>query len=120
MKTNEVVIKKVRKWLEAEGKSYKWLSEQMNISKSLVGFILKGERNLKPERIEQLAKIMNVTTKQLMQPEDVKDNKTTVKIRGEITNPISRRELDSLLFAIEDYVGLKEQMKVINKERNEK
>lgn len=117
MKTNEV-IKKVRKWLEAEDKSYKWLADQMNISKSLVGLILKGERTLKQERIEELAKIMNVTTKELLQPEVVKDEKTTVKIRGAITNPRSKRELDSLLFAIDDYVGLKEQVRVLDKDRN--
>lgn len=118
MITNEGIIKKVRKWLEAEGKSYKWLADQMNISKSLVGLILKGERTLKPERIEELAKIMNVTTRELMEPEVVKDEKTTVKIRGAITNPRSKRELDSLLSSIDDYVGLKEQMKILDKERN--
>lgn len=118
MKTNEVIIKKIRKWLEAEDKSYKWLADQMNISKSLVGLILKGERTLKPERIEELAKIMNVTTKELLQPEVVNDEKTTVKIRGAITNPRSKRELDSLLFAIDDYVGLKEQVRVLDKDRN--
>ncbi len=65
MKTNEVIIRKVQKWLEAEGNSYKRLSEQMGISKSLVGFLLKGDRTLKPERIEQFANIMNTTTKEL-------------------------------------------------------
>ncbi|WP_257216174.1 helix-turn-helix domain-containing protein [Lysinibacillus sphaericus] len=111
MKTNEVIIRKVQKWLEAEGKSYKWLSEQLGVSKSLVGFIMKGERTLKPERIEQFAKIMNITTKELMQPEVVKKDKLTVNLRGELTNRRSRRELDSLLFAINDYIGLKEQVK---------
>ncbi|WEA41697.1 helix-turn-helix domain-containing protein (plasmid) [Lysinibacillus sp. fkY74-1] len=111
METDEVVIRKVQKWLEAEGKSYKWLSEQLGISKSLVGFILKGERPLKPERIAQLAKLINTTTKELLQPEIVKKDTLTVNLRGELTNRRSHRELDSLLFAINDYIGLKEQVK---------
>ncbi|KPN96436.1 hypothetical protein AO843_16905 [Lysinibacillus sp. ZYM-1] len=81
------------------------------LSKSLVGYIPKGKRTLKPERIEQLAQIMNTTTKKLMQPEVVKKDKLTVNIRGELTNRRSRRELDSLLFAINDYTGLKVQMR---------
>ncbi|MGE7673138.1 helix-turn-helix domain-containing protein [Lysinibacillus sp. NPDC094403] len=109
-RTNEIVISRVKKWLELEGKSYQWLAEQMDISKSLVGFILKGERTLQPERIEQLAKIMNITPKELMQPEVIKEDKLTVNLRGELTNRRSRRELDSLLFAINDYIGLKEQV----------
>jgi len=54
---------------------------------------LKGKRTLKPERVEQLAQIMNTTTKKLMQPEVVKKDKLTVNIRGELTNRRSRREL---------------------------
>ncbi|PJO44894.1 helix-turn-helix domain-containing protein [Lysinibacillus xylanilyticus] len=117
MKTNEIIIGKVQKWLEAEGKSYQWLSEQMDVSKSLVGFIMKGERTLKPERIEQLAKIMNITIKELMQSEVITKDKLTVNLRGKLTNRRSRRELDSLLFAIEDYIGLKEQVKDVGSKR---
>ncbi len=111
MNTNEVVISRVQKWLGSEGKSYQWLAEQLDVSKSLVGFIMKGERTLKPERIEQLAKIMNITAKELMQSEVITKDKLTVNLRGELTNRRSRRELDSLLFAIEDYIGLKKQVK---------
>lgn len=34
----------------------------------------------------------------------------TVKLRGNLSNRRSHRELDSLLFAINDYIGLKEQV----------
>jgi len=117
MKTNATVISRVQKWLDLNGKSYQWLAEQMGVSKSLVGFIMKGERTLKPERIEQLAKIMNLTTKELMQSEVITKDKLTVNLRGKLTNRRSRRELDSLLFAIEDYIGLKEQVKDVGSKR---
>ncbi|MDM5246122.1 helix-turn-helix transcriptional regulator [Lysinibacillus sp. G4S2] len=117
MNTYEVVITRVKKWLESEGKSYQWLADQMGISKSLIGFILKGERTLKPERIEQIAKIMNLTTKELMESEVITKDKLTVNLRGKLTNRRSRRELDSLLFAIEDYIGLKEQVEDVGTKR---
>ncbi|MFJ7982188.1 helix-turn-helix domain-containing protein [Lysinibacillus xylanilyticus] len=117
MKTNETVISRVQKWLDLEGKSYQWLAEQMGVSKSLVGFIMKGERTLKPERIEQLARIMNITTKELMQSEVITKDKLTVNLRGELANRRSRRELDSLLFAIEDYIGLKAQVEDVESKR---
>ncbi|MGD2198443.1 helix-turn-helix domain-containing protein [Lysinibacillus fusiformis] len=111
MKTNDIVINKVIKWLVAENKSYQWLAEQLGVSKSLVGLVLKGERTLKSERIEQLAKIMGITTKELVQSEATKKDQLTVNLLGELSNRRSKRELDSLLFAINDYLGLKEQVK---------
>ncbi|WP_223553897.1 helix-turn-helix domain-containing protein [Lysinibacillus sphaericus] len=64
MKTNDNVIKKIKNWLEGERKSYQWLSDQLEISKSFLGFILNGERILKLERIEQLAKRMGISSKE--------------------------------------------------------
>lgn len=111
MKTNDIVINKVIKWLEAEDKSYQWLAEQINVSKSLVGCMLKGEHTLKSECIEQFAKIMGITTKELVQSDAIREDQLTVDLLGELSNRHSKRELDSLLFAINDYLGLKEQMK---------
>ncbi len=31
MKTNDIVISKVIKWLKAEDKSYQWLAEQVGV-----------------------------------------------------------------------------------------
>lgn len=111
MRTNDIVIKKVNKWLEAENQSYQWLAEQLCVSKSLVGYMLKGERTLKSEHIEQFAKIMGITTKELIQTDAIKEDQLTVNLLGDLSNRRSKRELDSLIFAINDYLGLKEQMK---------
>lgn len=108
MKTNDNVIKKVKNWLEIEGKSNIWLAEKLEISNSLIEFILNGENTLKPERIAQLAKIMDLSTKDLIQPDVIKQDNLTVNIIGELTSRHSRRELDSLLFAINDYMSLKD------------
>lgn len=38
-------------------------------------------------------------------------DKINIRMNGELSNRRSKREFDSLLFAIHDYVGLKEQIK---------
>ncbi|MDP1395147.1 MULTISPECIES: XRE family transcriptional regulator [Bacilli] len=111
MKTNDLVIGKVIKWLESEEKSFVWLAEQLGVSLFHVEYMLKGERILKSERIEQIAKIMGIKTKELVKSEVIMENQLTVKLLGSISNRRSKRELDSLLFAINDYLGLKEQTK---------
>jgi len=110
MKTNDIVISKVIKWLKAEDKSYQWLAEQLGVSKSLVGLMLKGERTLKSDRIEHFAKIMGITTKEMVHSDTITEGQLTVNLLGELSNRHSKRELDYLLFAINDYLGLKEQV----------
>ncbi|SOC21734.1 helix-turn-helix protein [Ureibacillus xyleni] len=111
MKTNEIVIGKVKDWLQQENKSYQWLADQLGISKALVGFMLSGERTLLPKRIEQIADVMGISTKDLLHYEELKQGPLTVQLRGNASNRRSKRELEALLFAIEDYVGLNEQVK---------
>lgn len=110
MKTNELVIHKVKAWLKKEGKSYQWLAKQLAVSKALVEHLLSGERILQPEHIEQLAVVLGFSVKELLAQEQQQSH-LTVQIRGNSFNRCSKRELDVLLFAIEDYVGLREQVK---------
>lgn len=110
MKTQEIVVTKVKAWLEAEGKSYQWLADEIGISKGMVGHLLSGNRVLQPRYIELLAKLMKLQLVELLQEEKKEKGLLTVYLRGTTSNRRSKRELDSLLFAIEDYVGLKDQV----------
>jgi hypothetical protein len=73
--------------------------------------MLKGERTLKSVRIEQFTKIMG----ELVHSDAIIEDQLTVKLLGELSNRRSKGALDSLLFsllfAINDYVGLKVQVK---------
>jgi transcriptional regulator with XRE-family HTH domain len=110
MRTQEIVVKKIKAWLEAEGKSYQWLADELGLSKGMVGHLLSGIRVLQPHYIEKMAKLMNVKLVDLLQDESSERGLLTVHLRGSISNRRSKRELDSLLFAIEDYIGLKNQV----------
>lgn len=37
-------------------------------------------------------------------------NKVNIRLNGELSNRYSKREFDNLLFAVNDYVGLKNQI----------
>lgn len=39
-----------------------------------------------------------------------KAGKLSIHLNGRLTNRRSKRELDSLLFAVNDYIGLKDQL----------
>lgn len=110
MKTNEIVIHKVKDWLKKEGKSYQWLAEQLAVGKALVGQLLSGERTLQPRHIKQLSVVMGISVKELLAQEQQQSH-LTVQIRRNMSNRFSKRKLDALLFVIEDYVSLKEQVK---------
>lgn len=110
MKTEEIVIAKVKAWLEAEEKSYQWLADELGVSKGMVGHLLSGIRVLQPQYIERLATLMNVPLVDLVRDEASEKGTMTVQLRGTLSNRRSKRELDSLLFAIEDYIGLKKQV----------
>lgn len=110
MHTNEIISNKVKAWLERENKSYQWLADQLDVSKSLVGHMLSGERKITSERIVQLAKLMNSSIEELLYHKSKNEGPLTVQLRGRTSTRKSKRELESLLFAIEDYVGLQEQL----------
>lgn len=107
MKTNEIVIQKVKGWLEENRKSHKWLADELGVSKALVGHMLSGKRTILPKRIEALSKVLDIPMKELTEDTSIHPDRLTVQLRGNTTNRYSKQEVETLLFAIEDYVGLK-------------
>ena len=105
MYTNEILINNVKNWLNENNKTYEWLSDKLKVSRSLVGHMLSGSRTIRPNRIEEISKAINVPVSELVK--DSNQSKTlNVQLRGRTANRKSRNELKSLLFSIEDYVAL--------------
>lgn len=108
MKSNEYLLSRIKSLLQEQGKSYQDLSEETGISKSLIGHMLSGERVMKPERLITIAKALKVEVKDLMKPIQAHDEPLQVVFRGELTNRKSKRAFEAVLFAIEDYVIMKQ------------
>lgn len=108
MKSNEYVLDRIKSLLEQQGKSYQLLAEEIGVSKSLIGHMLSGEREMKPERLITIAKALNVDVKELVKPIQSQKGPLEIIFRGTLTNRKSKRAFDSALFAIEDYVTMKQ------------
>lgn len=107
MKPNEHVLNHIKVLLQEQGKSYQILSNETGISKSLIGHMLTGERVMKPDRLVTIAKALGIEVKNLMKVNE-KNEPLEVVFRGELTNRQSKRAFESVLFAIEDYVTMKQ------------
>lgn len=107
MRTNEVVIEKVKSWLQENGKSHQWLAQELHVSKALVGHMLSGNRTILPKRVIELANIVGLSVKELTTDSSHGSKRLTIQLRGTTSNRKSKQEVEELLFAIEDYIGLK-------------
>lgn len=108
MKTNEVFIDNVKQQLKNMDKSNEWLANEIGVSKSLIGHIFRGERQLLPKRMEEIATALNTTTSELLKDPNAAAVNYTVSLRGNTSNRASKKEIKSLLFAIEDSLQLEE------------
>jgi transcriptional regulator with XRE-family HTH domain len=111
MKTNEIVLTKAKAWLAQHNKSHQWLAEKLGVSKALVGHMLSGKRTLQPERIQTLSKVLNIPMNELTSDNSFQEESYKVQLRGTTSTRRTKREIDMLLFAIEDYIALKDTVK---------
>jgi transcriptional regulator with XRE-family HTH domain len=107
MGTNEIVIEKVKAWLQENGKTHQWLAQELNVSKALIGHMLSGNRTILPKRIVEFANLMGISVKELTKDTSYNSKRLSVQLRGATSNRRSKQEVEELLFAIEDYIGLK-------------
>lgn len=105
---NELVIGKVRNWLDVHNKSIQWLSGEIGVSKSLMGHILTGERQLLPDRMIQIARVMGITMDELLTPSHTEQRAYTLLLRGIVESRVAKRHLNSMLFAIDDCLRLED------------
>lgn len=106
MNASNIVVKNINDQLKSQKKSREWLAEQTGLSLSMIGHMLSGNRNIIPKRMIQIAQVLGVSSKDLMKDPE-KEERFTVKLRGETSNRRSKTEMNSLLFVIEDSIDLK-------------
>jgi len=106
-KANESAIKKVKDWLDTEGKSIQDLAEEVGINKSLMGHILTGKRQFLPNRMAQVTKVMGITVEELL-AEDHSEKSYVLSLRGKANSRTTKRQLENMLFAIEDCLRIEE------------
>lgn len=102
--------------MQEHDKKVRWLAEEMEISRSLMGHILTGQRNIQTSHIEKLSKITGIPVKEFLDEPIKEEELYTVKLRGSINSRKAKASLDRLLFVIEDMEDIKRDLEVVKEE----
>lgn len=111
MNSNTIIVNNIKLWLQDHQKSQQWLAEEIGVSKALVGHMLNESRVIQPQRIVAIAKALGVSVNELTTDASMKEERMTVELRGTLSNRRSKMELERLKFAVEDYIGLKSELR---------
>lgn len=111
MNSNTIIVNNIRLWLQDNQKSQQWLAQEIGVSKALVGHMLNESRVIQPQRIVAIAKALGVSVNELTTDASMREERMTVELRGKLSNRRSKMELERLKFAVEDYIGLKSDLR---------
>lgn len=111
MNSNTIIVNNIKSWLQYHQKSQQWLAQEIGVSKALVGHMLNESRVIQPQRIVVIAKVLGVSVNELTTDASMRDERMTIELRGTLSSRRSKMELERLKFAIEDYVGLKSDLR---------
>lgn len=106
MNRNEMVINKVKNWLEHKEESQQWLADQIGVSKSLMNHMLNGKRQFAPTNMIKVAKVMGISVPELMAPEKTEEKPYTLQLRGRADSRSAKEDVRNMMFAIEDYLRI--------------
>lgn len=110
MNTNEKVIKTFNEWLQNNGKTKKWLAEEMGVDRTLISKILTGERPLTPQRMTQMAEIIGINLAALLKETKSGNTELIYSLRGHFSNRKSQSEFDKMLYSIKSFAKLRSQL----------
>lgn len=100
---------KIHTLLQEQGKSYQWLSDETGISKSFMDRKLARENIYKPDHLLVIiAEALKVSIEDLTATGSTQEAPLQIVIHGELSNHNSKRTFDSALYAIEDYMAMKQ------------
>ena len=107
MNFNDYMIEKVNCFLKEQGKNCEDLSDEMGVDKVLIKRILDRKIIAKSELLISILRALNMDIKELSKEFKVERN-LEIRLNGELKSRGSNRSFQNILFAIEDYVNIKE------------
>lgn len=106
MLAKKQTLNTIKTWMESNHINQNDLAERMNVSKSLVGAMLNGERNITPANLKKITKLMNVSIAELLGTDEQAKN-YSIQLRGKATSRKTKRMIQDILISIKDYERLK-------------
>lgn len=107
MMNNQLIISNIQNWLNNNGKSQKWLANEIGITTALISLIFNQKRKLQTKYLISISKAINVSLEELTSSTNKRSEKEPqVLLRGKISNEVSKKKIDQLLWDIENCVDL--------------
>ena len=101
------ILEQIKVMVQREKLTQEYLAEKMNISRSYVSMILKGDRVLNKDLIMKFADALDLSVEELLSSITVEDEDFIIRTRGEFNSRLARNKMSKIKVQMDDYIRLK-------------
>ena len=101
------ILEQIKEMVQREKLTQEYLAEKMNISRSYVSMILKGDRVLNKDLIMKFADALDLSVEELLSSITVEDEDFIIRTRGEFNSRLARNKMSKIKVQMDDYIRLK-------------
>ena len=101
------ILEQIKVMVQREKLTQEYLAEKMNISRSYVSMILKGDRVLNKALIMKFADALDLSVEELLSSITVEDEDFIIRTRGEFNSRLARNKMSKIKVQMDDYIRLK-------------
>lgn len=101
------ILEQIKVMVQREKLTQEYLAEKMNISRSYVSMILKGDRVLNKDLIMKFADALDLSVEELLSSITVENEDFIIRTRGEFNSRLARNKMSKIKVQMDDYIRLK-------------
>ena len=101
------ILEQIKVMVQREKLTQEYLAEKMNISRSYVSMILKGDTVLNKDLIMKFADALDLSVEELLSSITVEDEDFIIRTRGEFNSRLARNKMSKIKVQMDDYIRLK-------------
>ena len=101
------ILEQIKVMVQREKLTQEYLAEKMNISRSYVSMILKGDRVLNKDLIMKFADALDLSVEELLSSITVEDEDFIIRTRGEFNSRLASNKMSKIKVQMDDYIRLK-------------
>ena len=92
------ILEQIKVMVQREKLTQEYLAEKMNISRSYVSMILKGDRVLNKDLIMKFADALDLSVEELLSSITVEDEDFIIRTRGEFNSRLARNKMSKIKY----------------------
>lgn len=106
MYAKDLIIKNINTLMTEKEVNQALLASRLNVSKSYVSMLLKGERNFSQKVITSVAKALDVEEDEITKSETVNSSEYEIHLRGKAESGFAKEALYDWMIDMDDFVRL--------------